>query len=119
MFETSPTSMSRRCCYPRPRASGSASQPVSLADVHRHSHIGTFTHQILLDHVNADPTLAQAFPRAVRGVPGALVPPINVFDTSRSHKALGIEPRDEGKTAIDMTESLRERNVKWDVAASQ
>ncbi|WOO81690.1 Ketoreductase azaE [Vanrija pseudolonga] len=79
----------------------------------------TFTHQILLDHVNADPKLAQAFPHAVRGVPGQAVPPINIYDTSRSHKALGIEPRDEGKTAVDMTESLRERKVKWDAAAGQ
>lgn len=54
-----------------------------------------------------------AFPDTTRGVPGKEVPPQNWFDCSRSLKTLGITPTHESKTAIDMTESLAEKQNGW------
>ncbi|GMK54055.1 hypothetical protein CspeluHIS016_0106410 [Cutaneotrichosporon spelunceum] len=73
----------------------------------------TFTIQTLLDHVTGNDKLMAAFPDTVRGPPGKPVPPQNWFDCSHSLKVLGIELTHESKTAIDMTESLVEKQKGW------
>lgn len=60
---------------------------------------GTFSMQVLLDHVHAEPELVEAFPDAVKGTPGQAVPVQNWFDCSKSQKALSMQPRSEKETA--------------------
>lgn len=60
--------------------------------------LGTFTLQVLLDQIHAAGVPAE-FPEAIRGEPGATVPPTNWFDCSKSLKELDLKPTHESSTA--------------------
>lgn len=61
--------------------------------------LGAFTIQVLLDHIINNERYTTAFPKVVRGTPGAPVPPQNWFDCTKSLKTLNIQPTHERKTA--------------------
>lgn len=94
----SPGLMSRLCSCQKLEESASGSQRVSQGFEHPLI-AGTFTHQLLLDHVRSQPEMVQAFPKATQGKPGTEVPKQNWFDCSRSEKMLGLKPTPERDTA--------------------